>query len=187
MDKFEIEKRELSEIRLDGESVFDGVLLHVIRDRVKVPSGGEATREVVRHVGAVGMIPITDDGRVVVERQFRYPLDEVITEIPAGKLDSKEEPRLEAAKRELREETGYEATEWIELGNMYPAAAYTDEVITLYLCRGLTLGERDLDEDEFINIELVPLEELVDAVMRGEIPDAKTQIGLLKAAKHLGV
>ena len=141
--------KNLNEVQTGSEEIFDGVILHVFKDTVQLPNGKAATREVIRHVGAVGIVPLTDDGKVIVERQFRYPLNRVITEIPAGKLDSLTEDRLSAAKRELAEETGYTATEWIDLGDYYPAAAYCDERITLYLARGLTLGQRHLDEDEF--------------------------------------
>ncbi len=120
-----------------------------------------------------------------MERQFRYPLNDVITEIPAGKLDRPDEDRLEAAKRELKEETGFTAKEWIDLGLYYPAAAYCDEKITLFLARGLEKGTQKLDEDEFLNIEAVPLSCLVKAVMDGSITDGKTQVALLKAALYL--
>ena len=111
----------------------------------------------------------------------------MLTEIPAGKLDFKDEDRLEAAKRELREETGYTADEWTDLGFFYPAAAYSDEKITLYMARGLHLGERELDEDEFLNVIKVPLKDLVEEVMSGKIPDNKTQMAVLKAAAILGI
>ena len=176
----------LTEVKTDSQEIFDGVILHVYKDTVQLPNGKPATREVIRHVGAVGVIPITEDGNVIVERQFRYPLNRVITEIPAGKLDSFTEDRLSAAKRELEEETGYTATEWIDMGDYYPAAAYCDERITLYLARGLSLGQRHLDEDEFLNFESVPLSQLVEDVMAGRITDGKTQVAVLKAARILG-
>ena len=179
--------KNLTEIQTASQEIFDGVILHVYKDTVQLPNGKPATREVIRHVGAVGVIPITEDGKVIVERQFRYPLNRVITEIPAGKLDSLTEDRLSAAKRELEEETGYTATEWIDMGDYYPAAAYCDERITLYLARGLSLGQRHLDEDEFLNFEAVPLSELVEDVMAGRITDGKTQIAILKTARMLGI
>ena len=181
MDKFET----LTEVRTGSEEIFDGIILHVFKDTVELPNGNPATREVIRHVGAVGIVPLTDDGRVIVERQFRYPLNRVITEIPAGKLDSLTEDRLCAAKRELEEETGYTATDWLDLGDYYPAAAYCDERITLYLARGLSQGQRHLDEDEFLNFEAVPLEDLVAQIMDGTITDGKTQAAILKAARLL--
>lgn len=181
------ELEQLGEVQLSSEDIFDGYVLHVKKDIIKLPNGKEAEREVMRHIGAVCVIPVTDDNKVIVERQFRYPLNRVITEIPAGKLDSASEDRFEAIKRELREETGYTADEWTDLGLYYPAPAYTDEKISMYMARGLHLGERDLDEDEFLNIFEVPIEELVDDVLGGKITDGKTQIGILKAAAALGV
>ena len=175
----------LAEVKTGSQEIFDGVILHVFKDTVELPNGNPATREVIRHVGAVGVIPVTDDGKVIVERQFRYPLNRVITEIPAGKLDSFTEDRLSAAKRELEEETGYAAEVWTDLGDYYPTPAYCDERITLYLARGLTLGQRHLDEDEFLNFEAVPMEALVEDVMAGRITDGKTQVAILKAARLL--
>ena len=177
----------LTEVKTGSQEIFDGVILHVYKDTVQLPNGKPAIREVIRHVGAVGVIPITDDGKVIVERQFRYPLNRVITEIPAGKLDSFTEDRLSAAKRELEEETGYIATEWIDIGDYYPAAAYCDERITLYLARGLSLGQRHLDEDEFLNFEAIPLSQLVEEVMSGRITDGKTQVAILKASRILNL
>ena len=179
--------KNLTEVKTGSQEIFDGVILHLFKDTVELPNGNSATREVIRHVGAVGVIPVTDDGKVLVERQFRYPLDSVITEIPAGKLDSFTEDRLSAAKRELEEETGYTAKEWMPLGDYYPTPAYCDERITLYLARGLELGQRHLDEDEFLNFEFVPLADLVADVMSGRITDGKTQVAVLKAARMLGL
>ena len=181
MENFE----NLTEVQTDSQVIFDGVILHVRKDTVRLPNGNPATREVIRHVGAVGVIPITDDGKVIIEKQFRYPLNRVVTEIPAGKLDSFTEDRLSAAKRELEEETGYTAKEWIPLGDYIPTCAYCDERITLYLARGLSLGQRHLDEDEFLNFEAVPLETLLEQVMDGTITDGKTQVAVLKAARLL--
>lgn len=175
------EWNELAEVMTATEEIFDGHVVHLVKDTVRLPNGNHATRETVRHIGAVCVVPMLDDGRVIVERQFRYPLNEVITEIPAGKLDSKTEDRLSAAKRELAEETGYTAEEWVSLGDYYPAAAYTDERITMYLARGLRRGEQHLDEDEFLNVIAVPLEELVRDIMEGRIADGKTQAAVLKA------
>lgn len=176
----------LAEKTIASEEVFDGRILHLFNDRVELPNGHESTREVIRHVGAVAVVPVTDDGKVVIERQFRYPLGAVITEIPAGKLDGPDEDRLEAAKRELREETGITADKWIDMGEYYPAAAYCDEKLNIYLASGLHNSEQELDDDEFLNIEMVPLEELVNDVMEGRITDGKTQVGIMKAARMLG-
>lgn len=179
--------KNLNEVQTGSEEIFDGVILHVFKDTVALPNGNPATREVIRHVGAVGVIPVTEDGKVIIERQFRYPLNRVITEIPAGKLDSFTEDRLSAAKRELEEETGYTAEEWISLGDYHPTPAYCDERITLYLARKLRQGQRHLDEDEFLNFEAVPLADLVEDVMSGRITDGKTQVAVLKAARMLGL
>lgn len=176
-----MDDKNLRETQVSSELVFDGYILHVRKDEITLPNGNPATREVIRHIGAVGVVPVTDDGKVIMERQFRYPLDAAIWEIPAGKLDSFDEDRLEAAKRELREETGYTADEWIDLGIYHPAAAYTDEKITLYIAKGLHKGQQDLDEDEFLDVYEIPLKELVDDIMAGKITDGKTQVALLKA------
>lgn len=189
MEKLQVTRtkneEELTETYLRTEEIYDGRILHVQKDYVKLPNGHESSRELIRHVGAVGIVPLTDDGQVVVERQFRYPINQVMTEIPAGKLDSLHEDRLSAAKRELKEETGLTADEWIELGLYYPACAYTDEKITLYLARGLHQGDQKLDDDEFLHIVKRPLGQLVDEVMAGEITDGKTQVGILKTARLL--
>lgn len=179
--------KNLAEVRTDSAEIYDGVILHVYRDTVRLPNGRSTGREVIRHVGAVGILPLTEDGKVVIERQYRYPLDQVITEIPAGKLESRAEDRLAAAKRELKEETGITADTWIDLGVYYPAAAYTDEKITLYLARDLHFGKQNLDDDEFLDVGMIPLKELVDKVMSGEITDGKTQVAILKAARYLYV
>lgn len=175
----------LTEVKTDSQEIFDGAVVHLFKDTVQLPNGKPAVREVIRHVGAVGIVPVTDDGRIIMERQFRYPLNRVVTEIPAGKLDSFTEDRLSAAKRELEEETGYTAREWTVLGDYYPAAAYCDERITLYLAQGLEQGTRHLDEDEFLNFEAIPLSQLVEAVIAGHICDGKTQVAILKAARIL--
>lgn len=171
----------LQEIQVSSETIYDGNVLHVREDMVELPNKNLASRELIRHIGAVCVIPVTDDGRVIVERQFRYPVNRVILEIPAGKLDSADEDRLEAAKRELREETGMTAEKWTDIGEYLPAPAYSDERITMYLATGLHSGEQDLDDDEFLEVFRVPLKELVDDVMAGKISDGKTQIAVLKA------
>lgn len=170
----------LMETQLSSEEIFDGKILHVFNDTVRLPNGRTAPREVTRHVGAVAVVPLLDDGRVLVERQFRYPVNEVITEIPAGKRDNLTEDPAHAARRELREETGVEARELIFLGKFYPAAAYSDEVIWLYLARGLTFGAQQLDEDEFLSVSAVPLDDLARDILAGKIPDAKTQAAVMR-------
>lgn len=178
-------EERLAERKLESQLLFDGRVLHLYRDEVALPDGKSAQRELVRHVGAVCVIPVTDDNLVVMERQYRYPVDEVILEIPAGKLEHKGENHEAAARRELEEETGYTARELIPLGKFYPACAYSDETIWMYLAMGLEQGCRHLDEDEFLDVALIPLEELVRQVLAGEIPDAKTQIAVLKADAYL--
>ena len=177
----------LSESLSSSEDIFDGIVLHVKRDIVTLSNGSSAVREVIRHIGAVCVIPVLDNGDVIMERQFRYPLDRVILEIPAGKLDAPDEDRLSAIRRELREETGYTADEWTEIGDFHPAPAYSDEYITMYMARGLHKGTQDLDEDEFLDVYTIPLSELVEDVMSGKISDAKTQVCVLKAARILGL
>ena len=181
------EFQNLIEKTVDSSEVFAGEMLHVYRDNIELPNGMMATREYVKHVGAVAVVALTENGSVVMEKQYRYPARRVVTEIPAGKLDSLEEDRLEAAKRELREETGIEADEWVELGEYHPASAYCNEKIWMFMARGLRKGEQDLDEDEFLNVVEVPLEELVEQVLDGTIKDGKTQVALLKAAVRVGV
>lgn len=180
-----MDENKLREIKTGEETVFDGHILHVRKDSVRLPNGSSATREHIVHVGAVCIVPVTDDGMVCMERQFRYPLDRVISEIPAGKLDRIDEDRLEAAKRELREETGLTADRWTDMGLFYPAAAYSNEKITMFLAEGLHQGRQELDEDEFLNVSFVPLAEVVEKIMSGEITDGKTQVAVLKAEKLL--
>ena len=176
---------ELRETQLSSKEIFDGRILHVFEDTVRLPNGAAASREYLRHIGAVCVIPVLEDGSVLVERQYRYPVAQVLTEIPAGKLDAKDEDHLLAAQRELREETGATAERWTSLGLFYPACAYSDEAIEMYLAQGLHFGERHLDADEFLNVARVPLTKLVEEVMAGRIPDAKTQIAILKADRLL--
>ena len=147
----------LTETQVTTDKIYSGCILDFYRDTVRLPNGGTAPRELTRHVGAVCIVPLLDDGRVIVDRQFRYPVNPAITEIPAGKRDSRDEAPDVAARRELREETGITARELIPLGPFYPAAAYSDEVIWMYLARGLTFGEQQLDDDEFLNLQAVPL------------------------------
>ena len=183
----EQEHARLVEKMSSSEDIFDGVVLHVKRDTVTLSNGKPAVREVIRHIGAVCVIPVLDNGDVIMERQYRYPLDQVILEIPAGKLDAKEENRFSAIQRELREETGYSAGKWTEIGGFYPAPAYSDEYITMYLAQDLKKGDRHLDDDEFLDVHTVPLKTLVEDVMAGKITDAKTQVCILKAARILGI
>ena len=183
----EHELQTLKETQTASEEIFDGFILHVWKDTVSLPNGETAVREIIRHIGAVCVIPVTEKNEVIVERQYRYPIARVTTEIPAGKLDSREEDRLSAIQRELREETGFTAEEWIYLGDFYGAPAYSDERISMYMARKLHRGDRHLDEDEFLDVFTVPLKDLVEDVMAGRITDAKTQTAVLKAARILGI
>ena len=173
----------LTEKRLSGELIYDGCVVHLWRDEIELPDGGRGIREIVRHVGAVAVLPLTDKGEVICVRQYRYPFAEVLLEIPAGKLDSPDEDVLEAARRELREETGAVGGELIPLGTLYPSVAIFDEKIHMFAAVGFDMGETDRDEDEFMEVEKIPLSTLVDMVMSGEIRDAKTQTAVLKVAR----
>ena len=177
-----MDERGLEEISVFSECLFDGKVLHLYRDRVRLPSGAESEREYCRHIGAVCIIPLLSDGRVVMERQFRFAHGRVFFEIPAGKLDFSDEAPLSAAIRELKEETGAYARKITYLGRVDTTPALIDEKIYMYLAEELEFGERELDCDEFLDIELCPLSELYRMVMAGEISDAKTQIAVLKTA-----
>ena len=150
----------LEEKELSSRTVFDGKVVHLCVDQVELPNGKAATREYVKHVGAVCVVALTDKNEVILERQFRYPFHRELIEIPAGKLDSKSEDPLQAALRELREETGASCRELIPLGEMLPSPAILRERISLFLARGLSFGETSLDEDEFLSAVRIPLEEL---------------------------
>jgi ADP-ribose pyrophosphatase len=170
----------LIESPLSSKLIYDGKIVHLYQDTVSLPDGTPAIREVIRHVGAVCVVPLTDEGEVVCVRQFRYPHAKVLLEIPAGKLDSKEEDRPSAALRELREETGALCQTLTPLGQLLTTPAFVDEVIDMYLAEGLTFGDRDLDEDEFLDVVRIPLEKLVDMILQGDVTDAKTQAAVLK-------
>ena len=170
--------KDLREHFVSGEQVYDGKLLKVYRDVVRLPDGAEAAREYIRHPGAAAIVALFDDCRVLLERQYRYAQRREFIELPAGKLEP-DEPHLETAKRELLEETGYAAEQWTRLGVMHTAIAYTDEAIELYLARKLTKGERSLDAGEFLETLILPLDEAIEMVRDGRITDVKTVAGLL--------
>ena len=174
---------KLTEKKISGELIYDGQVVHLWRDEIELPDGGRGVREIVRHVGAVAVLPLTEDGEVICVRQYRYPFAEVLLEIPAGKLDSPDEDIIEAARRELREETGAVGGELIPLGTLYPSVAIFDEKIHMFAAVGFDMGETDRDEDEFMEVEKIPLSTLVEMVMSGEIRDAKTQTAVLKVAR----
>ena len=163
----------LIEATVASEELLHGKFLRVYRDTVRLPDGSHATREYVKHPGAVVVIPLLDDGRVVLERQYRYPVGQVMIEFPAGKLDAGEDP-LVCGQRELLEETGYTARQWARAGAMHLAIAYSDEVIHIYFARGLTLGQRRLDEGEFLDVFTATPAELLDWSRTGALTDAKT-------------
>jgi ADP-ribose pyrophosphatase len=175
--------KDLKEHRVSGELVFDGALLKVRRDIVRLPDGSQGVREYIRHPGAVAIVPLFDDGRVLLERQFRYPHGREFIEIPAGKLEPGE-PHLETAKRELLEETGYAAAEWTRLCVIHTAIAYTDEAIEIFLARKLTQSTRKLDVGEFLETFIVPFEEAIGMIRDGRITDAKSVAGLLWVDKY---
>jgi len=169
----------LVERRLRSESVYEGHFLKVRRDEVRLPDGGTAFREYVVHPGAVMIVPFTDDGQLIVERQHRYPLDRVLIEFPAGKLDP-DETTLDCARRELREETGYAAAEWAYAGRMHNACAYSTEFIEVWFARGLVAGPQQLDEGESVEVLTMSEPALFALAASGELTDAKTLVGLLK-------
>ena len=171
---------DLIEKKVKSESIFDGVLLHVKRDTVTLPNGKEATREWIKHPGASSVIPILPDGRIILVRQYRYPIGEVTLEVPAGKLDAPDEDPLVCAERELSEETGLTAGRMQYLGANFTSPGYSEEVLHIYLARDLHRGAAHLDPGEFLNVERHPLEELVQMALDGELCDGKTTVALLK-------
>lgn len=168
----------LVEQQLDSTVAYQGHFLRVRKDRVTLPDGRTATREFIRHPGAVMVVPLLEDGRLLMERQYRYPMGRVMLEFPAGKLDEGEDP-LVCGRRELLEETGYSATEWAYAGVLHNAIAYSDEGIHIYFARGLSQGRQQLDEGEFLELVTHTPQELDTLAARGEVTDAKTLIGLL--------
>jgi ADP-ribose pyrophosphatase len=172
---------QMREIRTGREEIFNGRVLHITRDTVRLSDGRESFREVAWHRGAVCVIPVTDDGEAVCVEQFRYAYGTVVLEIPAGKLDPGETDPAAAARRELQEETGYTAAELIPFGQFWGSVAILCEPIHVFLALGLTPGETDPDEGEFLRIRHIPLAELTEMVLRGEVPDGKTQCAALRA------
>ena len=169
----------LIEKTIARSTAFQGCLLRLDVDQVELPDGNTAPREYIRHPGGVGVVALTENNEVLLVRQYRYPYGEILTEIPAGKRDPGEDP-LTTGMRELEEETGYRAANYVSLGCMYPTPGCCDEKVYIYLATGLTQSEAHLDADEFLDVERCPLDEMVARVLAGEITDAKTQIGILK-------
>ncbi len=169
----------LVERRVRSDVVFQGSFLQVRRDEIRLPGGQPAFREHIVHPGAVMIVPIADDGQLVVERQHRYPLDRVLLEFPAGKLDP-DETSLHCAVRELREETGFRATEWAYAGCLHNAPAYSNEFIDIWFARGLVAGAQELDDGEYLEVRTMTEAALRALSASGELTDAKTMVGLLK-------
>ena len=174
----------LREHRTSSEDVYSGKFLHLKKDIVKLPDGNTTFREYLIHPGAVAIMPILNDGRILLERQFRYPVDAAMIEIPAGKLELGEDPLL-CAQRELLEETGYSAKSWEFLGRIHPVISYSTEIIDIYLAKDLTLGERALDEGEFLDVFAATLDEMHAWIAEGKITDVKTIISAYHLARRL--
>lgn len=181
----EYTEKDLVERCIESELIYDGQVVHLYVDRVALPDGKTGLREYVKHIGAVAVLPLTEDEEVICVRQYRYAHGVVMTEIPAGKLDSRDEDHVEAALRELREETGASCEKLTYLGLFRSTPAILDEKIDLYLAEGLTFGECDPDEDEFLNTVRIPLSNLVEDVMQGRITDGKTQVAILQVNEIL--
>lgn len=174
----------LKEVKVDGETAYEGHFLKVQRDTVRLPDGKTSKREYIRHPGAVVILPLFDDGSILLERQFRYPLNDVFIEYPAGKIDPNEDP-LECAKRELQEETGYTAHEWQFVCTIHNAIAYSDEHLDIFLARGLIAGESKLDEGEFLETFKATVPEMLGWIREGKVTDVKTVIGTFWLEKIL--
>ncbi len=175
MEKYQ----DLTEKTIKKNLVFDGRVLHVYNDEVSLPDGNRAMREIVDHQGGVCIGALTEDNELYFVRQFRYAYNEVTLELPAGKLEKGQTP-LENGKRELLEETGCIGYSYVSLGALYPSTGYTNEIIHLYACRVKSVGDMRPDEDEFLNVEKIPLEKAVELVLNNMIPDSKSQVLILK-------
>ena len=176
---------DLTEHKIESEQVFDGTLLKVYRDRVRLPNGQESEREWIDHPGAAAVVPLLADGRVVLVRQYRYPLGAEFIEIPAGKLDHQGESPEAVARRELEEETGWRAGNLTSLGAFHIAVGYSNEIIHCYLATDLSEVGARLDDDEFLEVLYMPLEEALEMVADGRITDVKSVVSLLRAKSNL--
>ena len=170
----------LEEKQLSYEYIYKGRIINLRKDNALLPNGNTATREVIEHPGGVCVAALTDNDEVLFVRQFRYPYNEVVLEIPAGKRDGANEDPLQCGIRELKEETGAIAENFIPLGELYPTPGYCGEIIWMYAATNLKFEEQKLDEDEFLTVEKIPLEKAVEMILNGEIKDSKTQAAVLK-------
>ena len=168
------------EKKITSEQVYDGIVVKLFSDEVELDNGYKATREVIHHPGGVCVVALDEDENVFMVEQFRYPFAEVLTEVPAGKLEYGEQPEL-CGRRELKEEVGAEAESFEYLGCLYPTVAYDTEKIYMYLARGLSFSEQDLDDGEFLDVKKMPLKQAFEMAMAGQLPDAKTQLAIIKA------
>lgn len=175
---------DLTEKTLDSKLVFDGRILKIMVDDIELPNGHKSNREVVGHPGGVCVAALDEDNYLYFVKQYRYPYHEVVTELPAGKLEKGQTP-LENGKRELKEEVGAEGYSYISLGQLYPSPGYTQEIIHLYACRIKSIGSQNPDEDEFLNVEKIHIDKAVEMVLNNQLPDAKTQTAVLKLAMLL--
>ncbi|MDR2590893.1 MAG: NUDIX hydrolase [Oscillospiraceae bacterium] len=173
------------EKQLESKTVYEGIIVNIRRDIVELSNGKKSEREIVEHPGGVGIVAITDEQKVLLVRQFRYPMQEETLEIPAGKLEYGEDPYL-CAVRELSEETGYIAGRYIDFGPMYPSPGGNGEILYLYLALDLQKGEMHPDEGELLSLEQYDFDEVIAMIMRNELKDAKTIVGIMKAKEWLG-
>jgi ADP-ribose pyrophosphatase len=175
---------DMREKTISSEVLYDGKIIKLHLDKVICPNGAEALREIVRHPGGVAVVAVDDDGYVYMVRQYRIPYDEIMLEVPAGKLDKGENPDV-AACRELREETGLVADKIVFMGNFYPSVGFCDENLRMYIATGLNQGEADPDDDEFVEVEKIHIDTLADMIMDNKIRDGKTIASVLKAREYL--
>ncbi len=171
--------KDLAEKTLDSKEIFNGKVLHILHDTVELPDGNTAMREIVLHPGGVCIAALSEDDELYFVEQFRYPYKEVVLELPAGKLE-KGSTVLDNGKRELMEETGCTGYSFTSLGQLYPSTGYTNEIIHLYACRVKSQGEQQPDEDEFLNVRKIPMKKAVEMVLNNQLPDAKSQVAILK-------
>ncbi|MGA7594401.1 MAG: NUDIX hydrolase [Gallionella sp.] len=176
---------ELKETQLDSELMYEGDFIRVRKDRVRLPDGAVSSREYINHPGAVAVLAMLDNGKLVMERQYRYPLHREFIELPAGKIDKGEDIQT-CAQRELLEETGYAASDWIHLTTAWPCIGYADERMEYFLARGLTHQGRQLDDGEFLEVFELSLSDALEWIRRGKINDSKTIVGLFWLEKFLG-